>query len=101
MVQQLREGSGVRFKVLGDGKQWTLQIPTEEGIRSDWWFEAPIATKRGKVVQVDIPYSKLKPLGNGKKVPFIKESITTLALFKHGTKESGSSTIKVFDFEIY
>jgi hypothetical protein len=99
-VQQLREGSGVRFKVLGDGGGWTLQISTEEGIRSNCWFGTPIATKR-KVVQVDIPYSKLKPYGDLKKVPFIKESITSLALFIVGTTNQGSSTIKVFDFEIY
>jgi hypothetical protein len=100
-LQQLREGSGVRFKVLGDGKKWILQIPTIEGRRDDCWYEAPIATKKGKVVQIDIPYSKLTPVVNGKMVPFINESITNLQLIKQSNTGTGPSTIKVFDFEIY
>jgi hypothetical protein len=97
MVQQLRGGSGVRFKVLGDGRKWVVRINTTEGIQNRCYFESPIATKRGKVVQVDIPYSKLNPYVDGKKVPFIKESILYLALFKRDEQ----TTIKVFDFEIY
>jgi hypothetical protein len=103
MVQQLQKGSGVRFKVLGDGKTWKLQIPTREAEADSCFYEAPIATRNGRVVEIDIPYSKLKqPSGWGKKVSFVKNSIMCLTIQRHSDiGGTGLSTIKVFDFEIY
>jgi hypothetical protein len=103
MVQQLQKGSGVRFKVLGDGKTWKLQIPTREAQADSCFYETPIATRNGRVVEIDISYSKLKqPSGWGKRVSFIKNSIMCLTIQRHSDiGGTGLSTIKVFDFEIY
>jgi hypothetical protein len=103
MVQQLQKGSGVRFKVWGDGKTWKLQIPTREAEADNCFYETPIATRNGRVVEIDVPYSKLKqPSGWGKKVSFIKTNILCLAIQRHSDiGGTGLSTIKVFDFEIY
>jgi hypothetical protein len=102
IVQQLQESSGVRFKVFGDGIKWKLQIPTAEAGKDGSHYEIPIATKKGKVVEVDIPYSKLKQPAWGKKVRFIKSSIMGLAIGRHNDiGGTGLSIIKVFDFEIY
>jgi hypothetical protein len=100
MIQQLQRGSGIRFKVLGDGKIWNLTIPTREPIDYSW-YEATIATRKGRVVEIDIPYSKLKQPAWGKKVPFVKSNIMDINFRKYNDSGIGPSTIKVFDFEIY
>jgi hypothetical protein len=102
MIQQLQRSSGVRFKVLGDGVKWKLLIYTNETWNDGCHYEIPIATEKGKVVEVDIPYSKLKQPTWGKKAPFIKTSIRGLGIQRHNDiGGTGPSTIKVFDFEIY
>jgi hypothetical protein len=103
MVQQLQRGSGVRFKVLGDGKTWKLQLPTTDTRADSCFYEAPIATRNGRVVEIDISYSKLKqPTGWGKKVSFVKNNILCLSIQRHSdVGGTGLSTIKIFDFEIY
>jgi hypothetical protein len=102
IVQTLRRGSGVRFKVLGDGKRWKLQVLTDEAMPDYCHYEVPIITKNGKLVEIDIPYKKLKQPAWGKKVPFIKSSINGLHFHRSDDiGGTGPSTIKVFDFEIY
>jgi hypothetical protein len=103
IVQQLQRGSGVRFKVLGDGKTWKLQIPTREANADSCYYETTIATRNGRVVDIDIPYSRLRqPSGWGRRVSFIKNSITCLSIQRHSdVGGTGASTIKIFDFEIY
>jgi hypothetical protein len=104
MMQTLREGSGVRFKVLGDdGKKWILLVGTEEAHKEGGsHYGIPIAPKKGKVIEMDVPYSKLKPIWS-RKVPFIKSSILWLQFLREGNNggSGGISTLKVFDFEIY
>jgi hypothetical protein len=101
MVQTLQKGSGVRFKVLGDGKKWIVIVPTNEAMSDYCFYQIPIVTKNKKVVEIDVPYSKLKQPTWGKKVPFIKTSINSLQFLRNQTGGTGPSTIKVFDFEIY
>jgi hypothetical protein len=101
MIQQLQRSSGVRFKVLGDGEKWKLLVYTNETWNDGCHYEIPIATKKGNVVEVGIPYSKLKQPTWGKKAPFIKSSILGLGIQRHSDMGTGSSTLKVFDFEIY
>jgi hypothetical protein len=102
IVQTLQKGSGVRFKVLGDGKKWKLLLGTIEADKDGCHYEIPIVTKKEKVVEIDVPYSKLKQPAWGKKVPFIKSSIMYLVFQRsHDIGSTGPSTIKVFDLEIY
>jgi hypothetical protein len=102
IVQTLQNGSGVRFKMLGDGKSWKFQVGTNEAMSDHWYHEILVKTQKGKVVEVDVPYSKLKQPPQGKKVPFIKTSINSIYFLREvETGGKGPSTIKVFDFEIY
>jgi hypothetical protein len=101
-VQTLQKGSGVRFKVLGDGKSWRFQVGTDEAMSDHCYHEIRVKTKKGNIVEIDVPYSKLKQPAWGKKVPFINTSINSIYFQRHSDiGGAGSSTIKVFDFEIY
>jgi len=89
-IQNLRQANGVRFKVLGDGKTWRFQIVTKEILKGKEWgsYITQITTKKGKVVEFDIPYSKLKQAEfNTKKVPFSKEDITQLIIERNNFKK--------------
>jgi hypothetical protein len=104
MVQALREGSGVRFKVLGDdGKRWILLVGTEEADKNGGsHYGIPIVPKRGKVIEMDVPYTKLKPPEVGRKKKKKKSSIIWLQFFRDSnTGGAGPSTIKVFDLVVY
>jgi TolB-like protein len=99
LVQKLKAGSGVRFKILGDGKSWTfgLRMNDTEGN----WHRVTVSTRNGKVTEVDIPYSRLKQPNWGQKAAFNKSRITGINFEKMSSDGSGPSTIKIFDFEVY
>jgi TolB-like protein len=103
IAQKMIKGSGVRFKVLGDGKKWQLEIPTKEANADSAWYSAVINTQKDKVVAIDIPYSRLKqPSSWGKKVAFNSNSILNLIFaINKDTQGTVSSAIKIFDIEIY
>jgi hypothetical protein len=101
--EKLRKGNGVRFKVLGDGKTWLLRFQTIESRITFAHYQAKIQTKKNKVIQIDIPFSKLKHPGYGKKDPFIKNNILNM-LFEYNSSTENKTrftVMKVFDFEIY
>ncbi|MDR0443701.1 MAG: CIA30 family protein [Treponema sp.] len=106
LQQKLRGGSGVRFKVLGDGKTWIFNLATTD-VTDGGVYEMLAATKKGKVVTLESPYSKLKQPVWAKKVSFNKSNINYIQFTHHSfptgarKHESGVSTIKIFDFEIY
>jgi TolB-like protein len=103
IAQKLARGSGVRFKVLGDGKRWELRIHTKEASADSAWYNEAINTQKDKVVTIDTPYSRLKqPASWGKKVPFNKNSIMGMSFgINTDTQGTVSSNIKIFDLEIY
>jgi hypothetical protein len=103
IVEKLAKGSGVRFKILGDGKTWELTFPTKETSVDYNFYKAPIATIKNKVVDIDIPYSKLKQGSWGKKTAFNKNSISELNFGRTWDTPGGFGTtaIKIFDLEIY
>ncbi|MDR0442729.1 MAG: hypothetical protein LBH44_04900 [Treponema sp.] len=94
IIQKSREGSGIRLNVLGDGAGWRFQFvtksETEPVIRV-----SHIKTEKGKVVDVDIPFSQW---GN----PVYKNNVREFRLVQNDTDVAGNkSTIKIFDIEIY
>lgn len=95
-IEKLRSTKGIRFKVEGDGKSYTLRIHTA-GITDDDWFSAVFATKKGQVVEVAIPYKKLRQTMQ-KGARFDKSTITGLSFL---TRKSTSSPIKFFDIRPY
>jgi hypothetical protein len=97
--QKLKNGSGVRFNVVGDGKTWTFAI-TQGTTVTESAYSTTVKTKKNKVVVIDIPYSKLKQTW-GTKAAFNKNNIYQLTFSRDPSNGSDTSTIKVFDFEIY
>jgi TolB-like protein len=101
IISHLRQATGVRFKALGDGKPWRIYFGTIE-TEIDWCsYYYEIQTRRNRVVQVNIPYTSLKQPTWGQQVPFYKNSITSAVLQRSSDLGTGTSTIKIFDFEIY
>jgi len=101
LISKIRLASGVRFKVLGDGKTWRLTFPTRD-TEKDWCLhEYIIRTDKNKVMEINVPYTSLKQPSWGKQVPFKKDDITSVVLQTNTDLTSGSSTIKVFDFGIW
>jgi hypothetical protein len=101
-AQRLRTGSGVRFKVMGDGKTWILQIPTTETMHDSGFFQKTFTTRRNTVVEVNIPYSQLRQPEWGQRARFNRNSITGITLQRdNNLGGAGASTITIFDFEIF
>jgi TolB-like protein len=101
-AQKLRGASGVRFKVLGDGKTWVLIIPIEETSAANIGRHmVNITTRKGRVVEVDVPFSRLKQSDGGRRAAFNKNSITGMAIERWSLHGAGFGTIKVFDLEVY
>jgi len=103
VAQKLTRSSGIRFKVLGDGKTWELRLPTKETDADTAHYRTAIVTRNGRVVEIDIPYAQLKQPSWGKKTAFNKNSIRGLQFSRNNESPGGAgiSTIKIFDLEIY
>jgi hypothetical protein len=101
IVQKLREDSGVRLKALGDGKSWLLQFTAEETNTDYCHYQTTIATRNGRVVEINLPYTRLRQPNWGKRTAFNKNNILYLVFQRGSDTQSGTSIIKVFDFEIY
>jgi hypothetical protein len=106
ILQRLKRGSGIRFKALGDGKNWKILFPTKETESDHCEYEMTITAKQGIVTEFNIPYSGLKQPSWGKKVAFNKSNILNLNIqrnseTKSGNTEYGTSMLRIFDLEIY
>jgi hypothetical protein len=107
ILQKARAGSGIRFKVLHtDGKNtgWSLVIPTRDTMADSCYYEAQINVQSGGVAEVDIPYSSLKQPDWGFQRRFNQSAISSIVIRRSGEpwpNIAGSSSIKIFDFEIY
>jgi TolB-like protein len=100
-INKMKTGTGIRFKVLGDGKSWELMIATSDTLADSAFHRATVATRNGRVVEIEIPYSKLRQPDWGKKVSFNKNNIRGLNMERNNNSGTGASTIKIFDFEVY
>jgi hypothetical protein len=106
IVERLKKGSGIRFKALGDGKNWKVQVPTRETELDYCHYETTITAKQDAVTEINIPYSILKQPSWGKKVALNKNNIYGLVIQRHseaksGNTEYGTSMLRIFDLEIY
>jgi hypothetical protein len=103
VLSKARTASGVRFKAMGDGKKWIIQFHTKETM-VDWGaYAADVETVNNEVVDINIPYSSLKQPAWGKKATFVKKNILIIGLQRQTetASETGTSTLKVFDLELY
>jgi hypothetical protein len=101
IVEQLRNATGVRLKALGDGKPWQLVINMPETNSDGGSYRAEIRTRKGRVVEIDIPFSKLKQPQWGKRVKFNRDSISGMGIERGSHQGVGATSIKVFDIEVY
>jgi hypothetical protein len=101
ILQRLRNASGVRFKVLGDGKTWRLRFTTNETRSDSNSFGAEITTRNGRVMEINIPYSSLRQPSWGRRATFIKNNIADIGIERLSMHGAGTASIKIFDFEIY
>ena len=100
-LSRLRAGSGIRFKAQGDGKRWLIEVQTTD-TSSDWCgFVAEIKTTNNRVVDINIPYSSLKQATWGKKATWVKSNILGINIQRNSEDSGNTSTLKVFDFEVY
>jgi len=99
-AQKLRGASGVRFKALGDGKTWLLIVPMKESTDGGT-HRASFTTRNGRVVEIDIPFSRLKQPEWGKRVTFNKNNITGMNIERGNAQGTGAAAIKIFDIEVY
>ena len=101
IIQKLKEGSGVRLKILGDGKRWRFGLSMRETDPDGSYHDITITTRNGRVMEIDIPFTRLRQPEWAKKVAFNKSNIWAIKLEKNNTHGSEASSIKIFDFEIY
>jgi len=107
ILKRLREGSGIRFKVLGDsGTNWEVEFWTDHDENISYYF--PIYTLNNKVVAIDIPYYYFEQPDWETQLPLDiydnRKHITHIVIqrtCRYDSSVSGESTIKIFDFEIY
>jgi len=101
LIERAKTARGIRFKVYGDGKPWFFSLTTEE-IKTDWArYRYQFDTIRNKVSIIDIPYSNLSQPEWGKQVIFNKNTIESFLFSRTNEMGLGSSTIKIFDIEVY
>ena len=98
--QKLQNANGVRFKVLGDGKRWRVLFSTSN-VTDGNYHGTIISTQRGKVTSVDVPFSRVRQGDWGRKTPFNQNNIIGMSIQRSNETGTGTSVIKVFDFEIY
>jgi hypothetical protein len=98
VLNKLREASRLRFRVLGDGARWEIFFGNRPatGARETYHFTS-IATRKNRVVEINIPYSRF---GMDDRIRFNKDLISALHFIRHRDYRTGTSTIKIFDFDI-
>ena len=106
IIQQLRQANGIRFKARGDGKTWIVGFHTKEttAITNYAQYRYDFGTVRDQVIVVDIPYSSfyLPEWSKQYSFDFNKETTNALIIEADSTVQTyGSSSLQIFDFEIY
>jgi len=101
IIESAKKASGIRFKVYGDGQPWVFRTLTEETKTDYAFYQYQFNTIKNKVSSIDIPYSSLKQPLWGKQAIFNKSTIEILLFSRNHELGLGSSTIKIFDIELY
>lgn len=103
IAELLKTANGIRFKVLGDGKQWIVAFPATN-VKDYGWHMGRFTATNNRIVDVDVPFSTLRQLTPfAERVRFNKELIIGMHFGRTWYIEGGRSpaTIKIFDVELY
>jgi len=100
-LNMLKIGKGFKFKVLGDGHKYDIEVETT-GIRdSDYnYFMMEFTPKKGEVVEYVVPFSKLRQGEWGKQTKFAPNEIFGLAIMAKA-ETNKTVSLKIFDFQAY
>ena len=105
VIQQLKSANGIRFSVLGDGQEgWKVMFPIRETSIDYCYHEMAFSTANGRVIYIDVPFTKLTQQSWGRKATFNKNNIVSMIIQRYAGDNdnlNGFSTIKIFDFEIF
>jgi DNA-binding CsgD family transcriptional regulator len=106
LIQQLRQANGIRFKTRGDGKSWSVDFFQKESTqeRNHARYSFTFGTVRDQVGVVYVPYSKLTKHESYDQYSFDfnKETIKEMFFLANPYLQGfGSSSLQIFDFEIY
>jgi DNA-binding CsgD family transcriptional regulator len=106
VIQRLRQANGIRFKARGDGKVWSVRFDTIESTaeRNYARYVYSFGTVRDQVMVVDVPYSELTlpEWYEQYSFDFNKETIKFIEIYADPYVQGfGSSSLQIFDFEIY
>jgi len=98
--------NGIRFKARGDGKTWSVDFFQKESTqeRNHARYAYSFGTVRDQVMVVDVPYSKLTKHESYDQYSFDfnKETIKEMFFLANPYIQGfGSSSVQIFDFEIY
>jgi hypothetical protein len=98
-MTRLKNASGVKFKVIGDGKSYRFRGETT--VVRDYDYHGKVfSTKNGQVVEVNVPFSSLRQEGWGTaRGGFKKDKLWQISFQTVGQPHS-SISLKVFDFEL-
>jgi len=102
LIKRIATANGIRFKVLGDGQKWRVYFATTD-VSDTAYNGLTITTQNGKVSNIDIPYNKLNQPDWGMRIRFNKNNVKGITIERSseiGISKSTSS-IKIFDFEVY
>ncbi len=95
-LSDLQAANGIKFKIIGDGHAYDFRVETS-GVTDGNWHRMGFETKKGQVIEVSIPYRKLRQ-EVGKTVRFRKNEITGISFL---AKRSTASPLKIFDVRPY
>jgi len=95
----LKAASGIKFKVLGDGKSYAVRGETTL-VKDFCYHQKVFSTKNGHVVEVFIPYNSLRQQSWGKATGGFKKDKLWQISFQTVGQPHSSVSIKVFDFQI-
>ena len=97
----IRKGDVISFKVLGDGKRYNirLRMSMREGEYTDYSYL--FSTKKNKVVEVKIPYTKFRHVSYTDYKKFDKAYVIEILLNVEDAGRNKDYSFKIFDAKVY
>jgi uncharacterized protein with WD repeat len=100
IIERAKVSSGIRFKVIGDGRPWYLELCTTEA--ADYaFYRYKFDTNKDAITIIDVPYSILQQPEWGNSTFFNRSSIYGIQFSINSDDGLGSSSIEIFDIELY
>ncbi len=96
MLEELKKAKGIKFKAMGDMKDYRVRVET--GDITDYDYYGKVFDASEKPAEVIIMFNKLTQEGWGKKAKFDPDKVTNIT-FQTVGQPLDSVLLKVWDFE--